>query len=369
MTIMDTKPKNLMKNLNIIWTIAYKDILDGLKNKVVLSIVAGVLFMLSMPALMAWMIEPPFANVLVFDPGSSQLVNLIDEDEAFRVQRLPSLEAFEEAVANLGFGVGIEYGLMVPADFDEKAENNGEAVVEVYVPWSFRKKIPELKEQIEAQLTALRGVTVTANFEQNIVYPPPQSTLTMGLTTQMPVIIILMVGLSMMPHLFFEEKQTRTMDAMLVSPATEGQIVAGKAVVGMFYILVTAFIAFGLNWTRVVHWELVAIFVVFGGLFGVGVGVILGTFFNRYQEIFGWSMLLLLVLIAAIFIQMLEVDLPGWAQTVIPWIPSAGMAKIVIASFMQEIDWGMVFDNIASVLAISAVMYSLIAWRLRRSDR
>ena len=366
---MDTKLKKLTQNLNIIWTIASKDIMDGLKNKVVLSIVVGVLFMLSMPAFMAWMIEPPFANVLVYDPGSSQLVNLIDEDDDFQVRRLPSLENFEEAVADLGFGMGIEYGLMVPADFDEKAANNGEAVVEVYVPWSFRNQISELKEQIEQQLTALSGVPVEANFEGNIVYPPPQSALMLGLTTQMPVIIVLMVGLSMMPHLFFEEKQTKTMDAMLVSPATEGQIVAGKAVVGMFYILVTALIAFGLNWNRVVHWELVAIFVVCGGLFGVGIGVMLGTFFKRYQEIFGWSMLILLLLIAAIFIQMLEFDLPGWAQTLVPWIPSAGLAKIVIAAFLQEIDWGMVFTNIASVLAISAVMYSLIVWRLRRSDR
>ena len=111
------------------------------------------------------------------------------------------------------------------------------------------------------------------------------------------------------------------------------------------------------------------VFVVCGGLFGVGVGVMLGTFFNRYQEIFGWSILILLLLIAAIFIQMLEFDLPGWAQTVIPWIPSAGLAKIVIAAFLQEIDWGLVFTNISSVLAISAVMYSLIVWRLRRSDR
>jgi len=124
-----------------------------------------------------------------------------------------------------------------------------------------------------------------------------------------------------------------------------------------------------LSWSRVVHWELVTLFVLCGGLFGVGVGVMLGTFFSRYQEIFGWSMLILLLLIAAIFIQMIEVDLPGWVQSLIPWIPSAGLARIVIAAFLQETDWGMVFTNIASVLAISAVMYALIVWRLRRSDR
>ena len=369
MDIMDTKSKNLKQSLSIIWTIALKDILDGLKNKVVLSIVAGVLFMLSMPALLAWMIEPPFANVLVYDAGNSQLVTLIDEDEAFRVNRLPSLEIFEQAVAELGFGMGIEYGLMVPSDFDDKVDNQDEVVVEVYVPWSFRKKIPELKQQIEQQLTDLSGVPVKANFEDNIVYPELESQLMLGLTTQMPVIIILMVGLNMMPHLFFEEKQTRTMDAMLVSPATEVQIVAGKALVGMFYILVTSLIAFGLNFNQVVHWELVGIFIIFGGLFGVGVGVMLGTFFKRYQEIFGWSMLILLLLIAAIFVQMIEIDLPDFIRTLLPWIPSAALAEIIRSVFVKDIPWNFVLANLSSVVLITAVVYILVVWRLRRSDR
>lgn len=360
------KNKNLTNRLNIIWAIAAKDILDGLKNKVVLSLALGVLFMLLMPSVMAWMLEPPFATVLVYDPGSSQMVDLMEESDDFRVQDLPSFEAFETAVAEQGFGIGVEYGLLVPADFDEKGEN---VVVELYVPWSMRFKAPKFSKQAQEQLTNLSGKAVRVEYQDNLVFPPPQSSALVGLNTQLPVLIILLVGLSMMPQLFFEEKQTKTMDALLVSPATEGQMVAGKALAGMFYILIASMVAFGLNWTKVVHWELVLLFVVCGGLFGIGVGLVLGTLFNRYQEIFGWSILILLLLIAAIFVQMMELDLPQFLTKLMPWVPSAAMAQIITAAYLEKINWGTVMINAGSVLAISAVLYLLVIWRLRRSDR
>ena len=364
--MMKTKHQNLTERLNIIWTIAAKDILDGLKNKVILSLALGVLFMLLMPSVMTWMLEPPFSTVLVYDPGSSHLVDLMEESDDFRVQELPSFEVFEAAVADQGFSIGVEYGLLVPADVNEQ---NEDAVVELYVPWSMRFKAAQFSQQVQEQLSALSGKTVRVEYKGNLVFPPPQSSALLGLNTQLPVLIILLVGLSMMPQLFFEEKQTKTMDALLVSPATEGQMVAGKALAGMFYILVASLVAFGLNWNKVVHWELVLLFVVCGGLFGIGVGLVLGTLFERYQEIFGWSMLILLLLIAAIFVQMVEVDLPQFLTKLLPWVPSAAMAQIITAAHLEKINWGTVMINAGSVLAISAVLYLLVIWRLRRSDR
>ena len=366
---MKTKPQTLTERLNIVWTIAAKDILDGLRNKLVLSMVLGVLFMLLMPSLLTWMLEPPYASVLVYDPGSSQLVSLLDEDKAFQVLRLPTFERFKGAVAETGFAMGIEYGLLVPGDFDQHQAAGEAATVEVYVPWSYRFKIAGISQQIEQQLSTLSGVPVQVEYQGNYVYPSIQSTTLLGLSAWLPVIIILMVGLNMMPQLFFEEKQTRTFDALMVSPASEGQMVAGKALVGMFYILVTALVAFGLNWNKVVHWEMVLLFVVCGGLFGIGVGLVLGSFFQRWMEIIGWSMLIFMLLIAAIFVQMLDLDLPGIVLKLLPWVPSAAMTELIIGSYLEVIDWGAAMMNVGSLLAISLVLYALVVWRLRRSDR
>jgi ABC-2 type transport system permease protein len=63
------------------------------------------------------------------------------------------------------------------------------------------------------------------------------------------VTIMLTMGILLVPTLMLEEKQTRTMDALLVSPASISQVVIGKAIAGFFYILVTAAIVYLIYWT------------------------------------------------------------------------------------------------------------------------
>ena len=60
--------------------------------------------------------------------------------------------------------------------------------------------------------------------------------------------MILMMGIFLVPSLLFEEKETKTMQALLVSPASIGQVVVGKALAGAFYILVTAVMMFAISW-------------------------------------------------------------------------------------------------------------------------
>ena len=45
-------------------------------------------------------------------------------------------------------------------------------------------------------------------------------------------IFTFMTALVLVPYLMLEEKQTRPMDTLLVSPATAGQVVLGKALAG-----------------------------------------------------------------------------------------------------------------------------------------
>ena len=45
------------------------------------------------------------------------------------------------------------------------------------------------------------------------------------------VSLIMIMGLMLVPSLLLEEKQTKTMDALLISPANIAQVVIGKALV------------------------------------------------------------------------------------------------------------------------------------------
>jgi ABC-2 type transport system permease protein len=184
-----------------------------------------------------------------------------------------------------------------------------------------------------------------------------------------PVIVILMMGIQLVPALLFEEKQTRTMSALLVSPASISEVVVGKALAGLFYVMVSAGVVFAINWAGVVHWEVVLLFVLGIGVFGVGVGLVLGSFFERQQDVVGLTMLLLVILIGALFVNMLNLDIPAAVQAIAPWVPSVALAEIIRLVFQETVSWGDILANLGGVLGISALLYALVVWKVRRWDR
>jgi len=178
-----------------------------------------------------------------------------------------------------------------------------------------------------------------------------------------------MMGIQLVPTLLFEEKQTKTMEALVVSPASISQVVVGKALAGLFYVLVAASVVFAINWAGVVHWDVVLLFVLGIGVFSVGVGLVLGSFFERQQDMVGLTMLLIVVFIGALFANMLGMDIPMVVQAMLPWVPSVALAEIIRFVFLEAVPWGQVLANLGNVLAISTLLYAVVVWKVRRSDR
>jgi ABC-2 type transport system permease protein len=178
-----------------------------------------------------------------------------------------------------------------------------------------------------------------------------------------------MIGITLVPFLLIEEKQTKTMEAMLVSPVRIAEIVTGKALAGFFYVLVTAAVVLAIYWSGVTHWGLAILFVIGSGFFSVAVGLILGSFFERQQEISGWIMVLLVFFIAAMFIEMLDLQLPEVIQTIIPLVPSVALGEVFVAAFSLGIPIAQTIWNLASVLTISLLLYVIVIWKIRRYDK
>ena len=138
---------------------------------------------------------------------------------------------------------------------------------------------------------------------------------------------------------------------------------------GLFYVLVSAGVVFAVNWTGVVHWEVVLLFVLGIGLFSVGVGLVLGSFFERQQDVAGLTMLLLVVFIGALFVNMLDVGIPAVVQAIIPGVPSVALAEIIRFVFLESTPWVQVWTNLGSVLGISLLLYGVVVWKVRQADR
>jgi ABC-2 type transport system permease protein len=247
----------------------------------------------------------------------------------------------------------------------------------VSIIWAITSKdvVDALQNRLVISLVVLLSVALLLPrmlpliLEQPAAAPPSGGVLSQGVATINVVIMILVMGIVLVPSLLFEEKQTKTLQALLVSPASIGQVVAGKALAGAFYILVTAVFIFGISWADVTHWGPAIGFVIGGGVFSVGVGLVLGSFYDRQQDVVGPMAALVLILVGALLVRLLGIELPGWAESIVSWMPSVALAEVFRAAFVETVPLTHVLTNLGLVLAISLPLYVLVIWRVRRSDR
>ncbi len=353
-------------NLNIIWTIAAKDIVDALKNRVVVSLILLSSIILLFPKMLPLIFEQSQTVLPVYDVGDSTLVAELRKAPGLSVQTLRSEQELHSALCGAVYPL---IGLRIPANFNQIIVTGGQVEIQGYVCWSKRHQVSEVQSKFEAILSQSLGQPVTIQIDGNIVYPPTQGVLFLSLATVNSVLMILMIGIFLVPSLLFEEKETKTMQALLVSPASIGQVVIGKALAGLFYILVTAVIMYTISWAEVIHWEIAILFVIGGGFFSVAVGLVMGSLFEKQQDMVGWMTALLLFLVGAVLVLMLGIELPVLVKSLLPWVPSVALAEIYRASFSETVSVTRVWTAMGTIMVVSLLLYALVIWKVRRSDR
>ncbi|MGD9099746.1 MAG: ABC transporter permease, partial [Anaerolineae bacterium] len=311
-------------------------------------------------------LESPHTTVPVYDLGNSRLVTALEGSSEFELRQANSTLELERLLSNT---LDPQMGLVIPANFDQVLESGGRPELDGYVSWANRARANGLKSNFERRFAELLGQPVRINVQGNIVYPPPGAALISGIATITAVTLVLVMGLQLVPMLLFEEKQTRTLDALLVSPANIAQVVLGKALAGAFYVLVAAGVVFAVNWAEVVHWDVALLFTLGMGLFAVAVGLVLGSFFSSQQEVSGWMALLVVIFVGAMLVEALELQLPASLQAMIPWVPSVALVDIMRISFLKDVSWTEVWTNLGRVMGISALLYAIVVWKVRRADR
>jgi len=359
-------PERIGESLSIIWTIAAKDIVDALKNKIVVSMIIMLSVILIMPKMLPLIFEQSQTVVPIYDLGASSRVAAFESDPASAVQILHSEQEFRTAICGAIYPL---IGLRIPADFDQVVAAGGAVEIQGFACWSKRNQVAEVLPKLEELLSQSIGQPVTIQIEGNIVFPPEESVLLLSIATINSVLMILMMGIFLVPSLLLEEKESRTMQALLVSPASIGQVVVGKTLAGLFYILVTGVMIFAISWAEVVHWGLVILFVLGGGFFSVAVGLILGSFYDKQQDTVGWMSALLILLVGAIFVKMLGIELPALVEQILPWVPSVALAEICRAAFAENVPVNQVMKDMGIILLVSLPLYAVVVWKIRRSDR
>jgi len=365
----DAQSTQLWPSLRIVWTITSKDILDAVKNKTTLSVLLSALFIV-----LIYQILPTFEKrsdlptVLVFDAGTSDLLAAL--------KRSPNLDVYTgytsqaQLERKLSAGDVPELAVTIPPEFDQALENGEPLPLEGYVQhWVSASDAAQLRAQAEEEIARLVGQPVTIHLEGNLIYPTPDSGGRSFLTSLAIVISVTMIGLGLAPHLMVEEKQTRTLDALLISPARSSHLVIAKALTGLFYCLIAAAVILVINANLVLHWGLALVAVILSSLFAVSLGLLLGSAVGAKQVLPVWSMVFLTPLLLSLFLAIMRDLLPSAVHTLVTWVPTATMARVLRGAFSRDLA-AMAFSlELLVVAACTAVILGGVAWTVRRSDR
>ena len=354
----------LTDNLYMAWTIARKDIVDAFKIK---STRTNIILIMGMVVFFYWASTlRPFdkrIDTAVYDEGDSNLtgrtVELAD-GYTFRFYKAASVHEMERM---MGYK---QLGVVIPADFDQTLASGGEPTLSGYVLWVHRTRVAELEVKYSDKFTELLGQPVRVEIGENWIMPAPDVE-TSGVHFHI-LFATLFVVISLVPALMLEEKRTKTLDALLVSPASAGPVVLGKALAGVFYALLGGGLFFALNWAYVTHWGLALLAFVCCTLFSIGLALALGSFIQSQQHMVIWMLPVVFVLIVPSFFSQ-EPNLAPGLKAVFSWLPTSALVRIFQFSMSGSAPLDQLLANLAIALGSTALVFAVVVWKVRRLDR
>jgi len=359
------RANTLKDSLRIIWAIAAKDIGEAVKNKAILTSVIMLPILIVFYKWLPTLYRQSGTRAVVYDAGQSQLAIELDNSPQYRLIQAQSIQEMEEDLDDMPMAV---LGISIPPDFDQAAASSQPPVLAGYVMhWVNPARAAELRALFEQQFAEWMDHPV--HISTSVLYSRPSSMGPIRNVAITTVVAIMLAGLLIVPNLMLEEKRARTIDALLISPASSGQVVAGKALAGLFYCLAITGLNLLINQAVVVQWGLAILTALVSMLFAVALGLALGVFFDQRQQLNIWGMTIMTIILIPVFLNILEPVLPELLRDVFNWTPAAALAKAFRFSFSQGATPAQVAANLGLALGCTVPIFAAIAWKIRRSDR
>ena len=357
-------------NWRIIRAVVKKDMLDAVKNR-------WLLFGLLLPIFMALLFRLVFPNsdqptsikIALYDPGSSAMEAALRANPQVDLLVEDSTEAVKGAVQKDAVG-----GIALPTDFDALLQSGDQPSITVYAD-SRQMGWERLAFQrvLENQVWAEAGYHFPAKVNQVDVSQTGAAAGVQNLNlTQYLLVLFLIMSLSMtgvflVPLLVVEEKEKHTMQVLLLSPASEADIIFGKALTGLIYSLLLCAILLLLNPGQVGNWPLIGLVLFFGSLFVVLVGLLMGSAMRTIMNVNAWSSVVMLILMIPSWIAIIRMN--PTLEWVLKLVPTYYLVNAIELALNNTRQMGPLGLNLLVLLACTMVVFALGVGFLRRETR
>mgnify|MGYP001180905227 CR=1 FL=1 len=250
----------------------------------------------------------------VYDEGSSQVVVLLEEANSVNVKHFDSGSELKQATEN----GSVDMGVLLPAGFDASVVN-GEAVeISAYV-WgeSLAKNRMIIPAAIADAARQVAGQEVPVTIES---VPLGDEEAVPWSDRILPFIVLLalvMGGMIVPASSLIEEKQKKTLYALIVSPASITDVFVSKGIMGVILSMVMGIIILVMNQVFGANPLLLLGIMFLGALMASMVGLLMGTFLKDLNALTAIFKMVGLLLYAPAFIYLFP-EIPQWIGRIFP---------------------------------------------------
>ena len=357
---------NNPKHLKIILAIALKDIVQSIKDRMILGVIIGILFLILPSQLLPIILQnenTPLAVISGREPTAlaNALTNLPDTN-AFTVKSLPDLQ--DEIASRTGNIIG----LVLPEDFSVKVSSKENINIQAYLThWTESDDTAMLINHFENKIQLLTDSPVEITIVDDQIHPDEGTRGSQVMFILQLVFAVLTTGLILVPYLMMVEKETHTMDVLLVSPASLTDLIIGKSLVGVFYSVIAVMLVMLFNYKIVAHWPLLILSILSGMTFAVLTGLLIGLTFDNFQQAtLGMSIVILIATAPAFIKLILTVSLPQVLDTIVTWLPGGQLAKLLFMSLMRSVDLQSAVLGLCAIWIANFILIGLTQSQIRR---
>ena len=302
------------------------------------------------------------ARLGIYDEGASQAVGILEANPSLTVKLYDDDAGLRSAVES----GAVDLGVVFPPGLDAALTSNTPADLAGYI-WG--------EGLAKDRITA--GVALTDAFREvaGLEAPVSINSVTLGGEAGipwndrlLPLIVLMSVflgGLMLPATSVITEKARRTMNALLVTPASVGEVLFSKGLIGLAVSLFMGVFILLINQAFGVHPLLLLTVLALGGLMAVEIGLLLGIFVKDFATLFAIWKSGGIILFAPIIVYLFP-GIPGWVGNI---FPTYYFVQPLVDISQSGAGWSEVALNTFVLLGLDAVLVVVLAAVLQRTRR
>lgn len=338
-----------------------KEVVHGSRGFLVIAVVSPVVISLLF-SLVFGTLFAGLPRLGIADEGSSRLVAAAEALRSVRVTRYADAASLRSAVER----GAVDFGMALPAGFDAAVVAGTMPSVPAWVRGeSLAKDRLVLAAAVASLVRGLAGGGASVTVDTVLV---GEGSFVPWSERLLPLVVLTAVfigGMFLPAASLIEEKERRTLAALLVTPATAGEVIASKGVVAGVVCFVMGMVVLAMNRAFGASPGLVAGIVALGTVQAVAIGLMLGVALKDLTTLFAFSKSGGIVIFAPTIVYLFPA-IPAWIGRV---FPTYYLLQPVIDISQKGAGWTGVWFDTVILAAIDAAMIALLAfqvWRARQ---